>query len=227
MLPHSSCDSSTNHRISKAKSGLLYTLLGSYLLCFYALKHRLRRSMFEKFELPLPDPWIQVSSLIRGRNQFKRPYAEPPSTLDPRLRAIPPAAIFDPAAIQTKEYMQAYNAHPSSCAQYWGHQGRQWRSTPRTKPTVLRVVFIGLAALLYLNGYRCIRSYPFSYSVGFGGSDEDRRRLHPIVYWKMFLQVFMAPQMIFVVMYSTANAASMLMLWLKCRLRYVEIENQD
>jgi hypothetical protein len=138
--------------------------------------------MFERFELPLPDPWIQVSSLIRGRNQFKRPYAEPLTTLDPRLRAIAPTAIFDPAAIRTKEYMQAYNAHPSSCTQYWGHQGRQWRSTSRAKPTVLRVGFIALAALLYLNGYWRILSYPFAYSVGFGGSDEDRRRLDRIAY---------------------------------------------
>lgn len=60
----------------KAKKGL-YTVLGSYLLCFYALKHRLRRSMFEKFELPLPDPWMQVPSIILRRKRFKRSYAEP------------------------------------------------------------------------------------------------------------------------------------------------------
>lgn len=182
--------------------------------------------MFEKFELPLPDPWIQVSSLIRGCNHFKRSDAEPLTALDPRLRAIPPTAIFDPAAIRTKEYMQAYNAHPSSCNQYWGHRGRQWRSTSRTKPTILRVGFIALAALLYLNGYRCILSYPFAYSVGFGGSDKDRHRLDRIAYWKMFLPPSMGPQMIFIAMYAVASAGSMLMLWLKCHLKYVEIENQ-
>lgn len=181
--------------------------------------------MFERFELPLPDPWIQVSSLIRGRNQFKRHHDEPLTTLDPRLRAIPPTAIFDPAAIRTEEYMQAYNAHPSSCNRYWGHQGRQWRSTPRTKPTFLRVGFIALAVLLYLNGYRCILSYPFSYSVGIGGSDEDRRRLDRIAYWKMFLPPFMGPHMISIAMYAAASAGSLCMLWLKCRLRYVEVEN--
>ncbi|KAH8587177.1 hypothetical protein B0O99DRAFT_37686 [Bisporella sp. PMI_857] len=182
--------------------------------------------MFEKFELPLPDPWIQVSP-FRGRNQFKRLYAGPPTTLDPRLRAIPPAAVFNPAAIRTKGYMQAYNAHPSSCTQYWGHQGRQQRSTSLTIPTVLRVGFIGLATLLYLNGYRCILSYPVIYGVDFGGSDEDRRRLDRIAYWKIFLLASMVPQMIFIVMHASGSAGSMLMLWLKCHLKYVEIENQD
>jgi len=62
--------------------------------------------------------------------------------------------------------------------------------------------------------------------VGFGGSDEDRRRLDRIAYWKMFLLPSMGLQMIFVVMYAAASAGSMLMLWLKCHLRYMEIENQ-
>jgi hypothetical protein len=183
--------------------------------------------MFERFELPLPDPWIQVSSLFRGRSQFKRVHTEPLTTLDPRLRAIPPTAIFDHGAIRTKEYMQAYNAHPSSCTQYWGHQGRQWRSTSRTKPTVLRVGFIALTVLLYLNGYWRTFSYPFAYSVGFEGSDEHRRRLDRIAYWKMFLPPSMGLQLIFIAIYAVGSAGSMLMLWLKCHLRYMEIENQS
>lgn len=144
--------------------------------------------------------------------------------LDPRLRALPPTTKINPAAIRTKEYMRAYNAQPSSCSQYWGHQGRQWRSTFWIKPTLFRVGFIGLAALLYLNGYRCIFSYPLG--VGIGGSGEDRRRLDRMRYWKILLAGCMGPQMIFVVMYASASAGSMLMLWLKCLLRFTEIEKQ-
>lgn len=180
--------------------------------------------MFEKFELPLPDPWMQVPSIILRRKRFKRSYAEPSTMLDPRLRALPPTAKINPAAIRTKEYLQAYNAYPSSCPQYWGHQGRQWRSTFRIKPTLFRVGFIGLATILFLNGYRCILSYPIG--VDIGGSDEDRRRLDRIRYWKLFLLASMGPQMIFVVTYASGSAGSMLMLWLKCLLRSMEIEKQ-
>lgn len=59
-----------------------------------------------------------------------------------------------------------------------------------------------------------------------GGSDEDRRRLDRIRYWKLFLLASMGPQMIFVVMYASGSAGSMLMLWLKCLLRSMEIEKQ-
>jgi hypothetical protein len=178
--------------------------------------------MFEEFELPLPDSWIQVPSIILRRKRFTRSDAEPTTILDPRLRALPATAKIIPAAIRTKEYLQAYNAHRSSCHQYWGHQGRQWRSTLRTKPTLFRVGFIGLAALIYLNGYLCIFSYPLGIEIG--GSDEGRRRLERIRYWKLFLMGSIGPQMIFVVMYVSASAGSMLMLWLKCYLRYMEIE---
>lgn len=144
--------------------------------------------------------------------------------LDPRLRALPPTAQLNPAVIRTKEYMQAYNAHPSSCSRYWGHQGRLWRSRSRTKPTLLRVGFIGLAALLYLHGYRSIFSYPLGADIG--GSDESRRRMDRIRYSKILLQTYVGPQMIFIVMYTLASVGSMLKLWLECIQRFMEIEKQ-
>lgn len=216
--------SSTNHRVSKATKGLIYTVLGSYLLCLYGFKHCLRRQTFEKFQLPLPDPWIQVVSIFPRRKMFKRSYAESSIVLDPRLRAFPSTAKMTPAAVRNKEYMEAYNADHSSCSQYWGHQGRQWRSNFLTIPTLFRVGFISLAAPLYLKGVRCIISYPIGIEIG--GSDESRRRLDHIRYSKLLLLAYIGPQLIINILYAVASGGSMLKLWLECVLRYTEMEKQ-
>ncbi|KAH8787089.1 hypothetical protein F5882DRAFT_461772 [Hyaloscypha sp. PMI_1271] len=136
---------------------ILYLPLGMYLLSFYALKHRLRASLFERFDIPPPEPWKKMLSIlpcwVGTGGIFKNLDTGEITVYDPRRRAFPWRAYRQPALIRTREYLVAYNASPGACTTFWGHSGRSVRTQYRLRPTIHRIGFVFLAICIASIGY--------------------------------------------------------------------------
>jgi hypothetical protein len=128
-----------------------------YLLSFYALKHRLRVSLFERFDIPPPAPWKEMFSILPSwvgtGGTFKNLDTGEITVYDPRRRAFPWRAYRQPALIHTREYLAAYNATPGACTTFWGHSGRRATTGFRSRPTIHRIGFVFLAAYFTWKGF--------------------------------------------------------------------------
>jgi len=128
-----------------------------YLLSFYALKHRLRTSLFERFDTPPPQPWKKMLSILPSwvgtGGTFKNLDTGEITVYDPRHRAFPWRAHHQPALIRTPEYLQAYNASPGACTTFWGHSGRRVKTEFRFRPTIHRISFVFLTLYMACKGY--------------------------------------------------------------------------
>lgn len=142
---------------SKARCSLLAPL-GGYLCCGYAIKRGLRKSLFSRSYISLPEPWIEIRSLV-GKPVFIDRDTAASARVDPRLRAFPIEGQDRKAEIRSSKYMKAYNASPSTCKEYWGHLGRAWTTRSRSTPTVFVLLFMGFAVFLDLKGVICIFNY--------------------------------------------------------------------
>jgi hypothetical protein len=133
-----------------------------YLLSFYALKHRLRASLFERFDIPPPEPWKKMLSILpswvggTGGGTFRNLDTGETTVSDPRRRAFPQHAYRQPALIRTREYLATYNVSPGggACTTFWGHSGRRVRPDFRFRPTIYRIGFVFLAAYMTWKGFR-------------------------------------------------------------------------
>jgi len=142
---------------SKARCGLLVPL-GGYLCCGYAIKRRLRKSLFLRSHISLPEPWIEIRSLV-GKPVFIDSDTGASTSVDPRLRAFPVKGQDRRAGIRSSKYIKAYNASPSTCKEYWGHLGRVWTTRNRKTPTVSLLFFIWFVFFLVAGGTICINNY--------------------------------------------------------------------
>jgi hypothetical protein len=141
----------------KAKCGLRAPL-GCYLICAYAIQRALRPSLFVRSHMSLPEPWIEIRSLI-GKPVFIDSDTAASTEVDPRLRAFPARGPDRSAGIGCPEYIRRYNSSPASCTEYWGHLGRAWNRRARATPLYL-LLYLGFAYFLYDRGFRCISDYP-------------------------------------------------------------------
>jgi hypothetical protein len=141
----------------KAKCGLRAPL-GCYLICAYAIQRALRPSLFVRSHMSLPEPWIEVRSLI-GKPVFIDTDTAASTKVDPRLRAYPAREPDRSAEIKCPEYIKRYNSNPAPCTDYWGHLGRAWNHRARATPLYL-LLYFGIAYFLYDRGFRCISDYP-------------------------------------------------------------------
>lgn len=131
--------------------------LGMYLLSFYALKHRLRASLFERFHMPPPEPWRKMLSILPAwvgtGGTFRNMETGEITVYDPRRRAFPARAYHQPALICSHEYLTAYNASTAACAMFWGHSGRSVKTELRFRPTIHRVGFLCIAMYITWQGF--------------------------------------------------------------------------
>jgi hypothetical protein len=141
----------------KAKCGLRAPL-GCYLICAYAIQRALRPSLFVQSRMSLPEPWIEIQSLI-GKSVFIDSDTAASTKVDPRLRAFPARGPNRNAEIGCAEYIRRYNSNPAPCTEYWGHLGRVWNRRARATPLYL-LLYFGFAYFLYGKGFRCISDYP-------------------------------------------------------------------
>jgi len=142
---------------SKARCGLLVPL-GGYLCCGYAIKRRLRKSLFLRRHISLPEPWIEIRSLV-GKPVFIDSDTGASTSIDPRLRAFPVKGQDRRAGIRSSKYIKAYNASPSTCKEYWGHLGRVWTTRYRKTPTVSLLFSVWFVFFLVVKGIICIDNY--------------------------------------------------------------------
>ncbi|KAF2280704.1 uncharacterized protein EI97DRAFT_453956 [Westerdykella ornata] len=132
--------------------------LGLYLLSFYAAKHCIRASLFERFSIAPPEPWKQMISILPSwfgtGGTFKNQDTGEITVYDPRRRAFPWQAYRNPALIRTRAYIKKYNdCADAACTSYWGHSGRPTKSDFRFRPTIYRVGFLLLAGYFALKGF--------------------------------------------------------------------------
>jgi hypothetical protein len=129
------------------------------LFCAYAIKRELRKSLFSRSHTPLPEPWVETRSLV-GKPVFINSDTRVSTKVDPRLRAFPIKRQDYRAGIRSSQYMEAYSAGQSTCKEYWGHLGRVWTTQSRGAPTMFILSFIGFASFQFVEGYKCVSSYP-------------------------------------------------------------------
>jgi hypothetical protein len=210
--------------------------LGIYLLSFYGLKHRLRASLFERFDVPLPEPWRKIRSILPSwpgtGDTFRSADTGEITVHDPRRRDFPWRADRDAALIRTHKYLAAYNARQGACTTFWGHSGRSIRANVRFRPTIYRVGFVFLAACIMWRG-----SLSVFYEVP---SVELERLKHPksikpedvarlfrlLRYWQTFSfsRCYTSPCITTLVL---AYMRSMLVLFLRTVWKYVPQEEKD
>ncbi|KAH7417860.1 hypothetical protein BKA64DRAFT_700412 [Cadophora sp. MPI-SDFR-AT-0126] len=135
----------------------LYMPLGMCLLAFYAYKHRIRASLFEHFDVQLPQPWKKMISILPSwfgtGGTFKNRDTGEITVYDPGRRAFPWRAYHQPDNIRSCEYMSAFNANPGLCDTYWGHSGRNVKTDFRFRATLHRLGFLCLAIYLAVIGF--------------------------------------------------------------------------
>jgi hypothetical protein len=124
------------------------------------MKRGLRQSLFSRSRTPLPEPWIEIKSLV-GKPMFINSDTGASTNVDPRLRAFPVHRQDRRAGIRSTEYMEAYNnTGLSTCKEYWGHLGRVRTTRPRMIPTVFCLLFVVFASFQVIKGFLCIYNTP-------------------------------------------------------------------
>ena len=148
----------------KANCGLRAPL-GCYMICAYAIQRTLRPSLFVRSHTSLPEPWIEIRSLV-GKQVFIDSDTAASTKVDPRLRAFPARGPDHSVGTGCPEYIRRYNSNPALCTEYWGHLGRAWNHRARATPLYL-LLYLGIAYFLYDGGFRCISDYPNHLGKGF------------------------------------------------------------
>lgn len=208
-----------------------------YLLSFYALKHHLRASLFERFDVASPEPWKKLPSILPSwigtGGTFKNLDTGDITVYDPRRRAFPWRAYHRPAIIRTREYHAAYNANKGACTTYWGHSGRSVVSGFRIRPTIHRVGFISLATYFIWKGFwnTVFYSVPNVYEEILNHPEtikaEDVARIFRIL---RFWQAFVFSDLWFTLLafiFAVACMGSMLVLFFRAVWRYVPQEKKE
>jgi hypothetical protein len=199
---------------SKARCGLLAPFSG-YVFCWYAIKRGFRKSLFSWSHIPLPEPWIEVTSLF-GKPVIIDSDTGTSTSVDPRLRAFPIEGQDRRAGTRSSKYMKAYNASPSTCQEYWGHLGREWTTRYRSIPTISLLFFLGFASFQFAEGVMCIFSYPFNVDKVTKLPDvtiPDMERLLRIMHLNLVLMLSTTPFAILIVVYASSSMISILVLW--------------
>lgn len=208
-----------------------------YLLSFYALKHRLRASLFERFDVQPPEPWKKMISILPSwigtGGTFRNMDTGEITVYDPRRRAFPWRAYHQPSLIRTREYLAAYNTSTGACTTFWGHSGRSVRAEFRFRPTIHRIGFVFLAMYITWKGfwntvfydvpnvYKEILKHPKTIKP------EDVARIFRIF---RFWQAFKFSSFWFTllaIVFATACMGSMLVLFFRTVWRYVPQEEKE
>ncbi|KAF2790134.1 hypothetical protein K505DRAFT_365008 [Melanomma pulvis-pyrius CBS 109.77] len=210
----------------KKAKGLLYLPLAGLLLCLYATKHKLRHSLFAHHQMPLPEPWTEVSSMLK-HPKFKDSDTGELSKTDPRLRAFPERATGRNTPLQSFAYISSYNANASTCTTYWGHLGRQWKSDFRARPVIYRLNFLLFSLILFARGWWSMFAFSATKFLKHHNqlpdlTVEDLERVIRIFRLQMIMTVAFLPIALFVIFYTLIAAMSLVVFWGKSALAYGE-----
>lgn len=211
----------------------LYLPLGAYLISLYAIKHRIRASLFESFHTPVPEPWKKLIKVIPGITMFKNLHTGEVTQDDPRQRAMPRGAYANATSIDNNAYIAGFNAAPRLCTVYHGHLGRLHKSTFRIRPTFVRIGYLSLSLYLLVRG--CLNNIVF-----FDFVDPYREILkHPdvtpvelasmrkeLVLWQIL--VYSTFPLLFLAGLHTAMCwFSMVILWCRAILKQADREDRE
>ncbi|KAK0124840.1 hypothetical protein ONS96_008719 [Cadophora gregata f. sp. sojae] len=137
--------------------------IGMCLLAFYAYKHHIRASIFERFDVEPPQPWKKMLSILPSwfgtGGTYKNRDTGEITVFDPGRRAFPWRATHRSKVIDSREYITAFNANPGLCTTYWGHSGRSVKTDFKFRATIHRLGFLVLAIYLTLKGFWSIIWY--------------------------------------------------------------------
>lgn len=202
-----------------------------YLLSFYALKHRLRSSLFETFDTPVPEPWKRLIRVIPGVTMFRNLHTGQVTQDDPRHRGMPPGAYRAHISIDNDAYIKAYNNAPGPCTSYFGHLGREHKTTFRSRPTLIRIAYLSLAIYLLftgvwntiwydvLNPYEEILKHP---DITANDIASIYRQL-----WLWQVSVYLTiPLLLSAALYAIICILSMTVIWGSTVLKYADIDRR-
>ncbi|PSN70920.1 hypothetical protein BS50DRAFT_570350 [Corynespora cassiicola Philippines] len=228
-------NASSRHPAPTAHASL-YMPLAIYLLAFYTLKHQHRASLFERRSLPPPEPWMEVRSGLLPwlGSMWRKSFADRLTRKDPRMRAFPHHARNKEAALRTRAYIQAYNEvgpGEATCRGYWGHQGREWKSIFRTRPTAVRLGYLVLVILVWVKGYWAVFAVNAiklleEYSKDPATTEGDWVRYRQIMTLDVWIFAYATPLFIFLLLDVLMLGTSLVVLWGRCISDYVEREKR-
>jgi hypothetical protein len=223
--------------VSSALKKSLYFPLAIYLLSFYALKHRIRVSLFERVEVASPGSWKEMRSVLPSwvgtGGTFKNIDTGEITVYDPRRRAFPRRAYRQPALIRTRKYLAAYNTSPGTCDAFWGHSGRPVRTEFRFRPVIYRNSFVFFAAYTAWKGfwnildynvpnvYEEILKHPKTITV-----EDIERILRLVKFWQGFA-LSSSGFLVIVIVFASGCIGSMLVLFFRTVWRHVPQEDKD
>lgn len=115
--------------------------------------------------------------------------------------------------------MDAYNANPSKCTDYWGHLGRTRTTHTRTKPLVLRLLYLAFSFILFAVGFACVFMYPEvdivkKYLELPGVTLADLQRLTRIVTLDLYICIAIMPLCVVILVYTAYSMLSIRAIWL-------------
>jgi hypothetical protein len=194
------------------------------------LKHRTRASLFETFDVAVPEPWKKLFSFLPTSPVFRHNLTGEVTTIDPRQRAMPTGKARDTSRIDNNAYIKAYNSTPQTCTSYWGHLGREHNAKLRMRSALIRAGFLSLAICLIFNGFW---NTFFTYDaqniarlIPFLPRQDLARAARVISMWQalVFLELALFVPAFF---YAIFCLASVLVLSLHVTLQYVERESRE
>ncbi|KAH7309345.1 hypothetical protein BKA65DRAFT_519646 [Rhexocercosporidium sp. MPI-PUGE-AT-0058] len=215
----------------------LYLPLGMYLLSFYALKHQIRASLFEHFDIQPPPPWKKMVSILPSwfgtGSTFKNRETGEITVYDPGHRAFPWRAHDKPTVIRTRKYLDAFNANPGTCITYWGHSGRILKTDFRFRAFIHRIGFVSIAIYLVCKGLWSaifydvpnideeVMKHPKTITI------EDVTRIVRIV--KLWQSVIFSGLWFFILtlVFGLGSMGSMFVLFVRTIWKYVPQEEKD
>lgn len=200
-----------------------------YLLSVYALKHRLRASLFETFETPVPEPWKRLIRVIPGVTMFRNLHTGQVTQDDPRQRAMPPGAYKSHTSIDNDAYIKAYNNPSGPCTSYHGHLGREHKTTFRSRPTLVRISYLSLTLYLLFTGvwntiwYDVLNPYEEMLKHPGLTADDVAGIYRQLWLWQVSVYLTV-PLLISAGLYAVMCIFSMVVIWGSTVLKYAEIE---
>ena len=165
--------------------------------------------------MSLPSPWAQIT-FSTAKPQFTNYEDGTSSRVDPRRRAFPAEEINVQGALRSSQYLKVYNANPSTCEGYWGHQGGKSTTDFRIKPALFMLSFLGSAFTLFAAGEFCVFQYPHNLDKTIQLPNltlPDIERIITLLRLKKALMVSSAPLIPLIVVYTLFSVGSILTLW--------------
>lgn len=145
-------------------------------------------SLFLHSHVSLPGSWVETTSAI-GQPIFRDSDTDGTTVIDPRHRGVPAEGHEHKARTRSPEYMAAYNAHPSTCGEYWGHRGRVWITKRRNIPPVFLALFLFSVMTLIYIGRTLIMMYASGLCKGANCHGTEASRVRRIEAILAFLNV--------------------------------------